>query len=120
MPTITLKLSGRQSLVAQIERKVEAFNKKADAIAQKASEDMESEAKARCPVRTKRLKKSIKKRKLARLKHSVGTDVEYAGHVNFGHRTRKEGVTVAANSFFTGAYLVTKKSFIRDLKAIKV
>ena len=56
--------------------------------------ELESEIKTRTPVDTGRLRASMTARETGLLKHEVATNIVYAGWIEFGEVTRRDGKIV--------------------------
>jgi HK97 gp10 family phage protein len=90
---------------------------KADQAVQGAGIETEGLAKQACPVDTGRLRSSIKYTKTADLECTVGTNVNYAPYIEYGHKSRGSSY-VPAKPFLFPAYQTAKQHMIEELKGL--
>ncbi len=84
---ITMNLLGNKEVIAALNRLRIVATEKVREVVNEAAINVQREAKGRCPVDTGRLRSSIRATFYADgLAAEVGTDVEYAPHVEFGTR----------------------------------
>jgi HK97 gp10 family phage protein len=81
---MTLTVFGFDKMQAYIESLPEFVQKSADVLMAKGADLMREEAQAIVPVRTGRLQRSVKVVRIESCFYLVGSDVEYAGFVEFG------------------------------------
>jgi HK97 gp10 family phage protein len=79
-----MKVHGLDKVLRNVDKADEAIKKSAAETVEKAALEIEAEAVFLVPVDTGRLKDSIQEEKITDLSRRVGTDVEYAGFVEFG------------------------------------
>lgn len=113
MPIVTVKITGRQQLVAAIQEANKRLEQATEAVLDATAGDVQTDAKASCPVRTGRLRNSLAIQK-SKLRREIVTDVPYALPIEFG--TYK----MRAQPFLFPASEKNRQGFIRNIQAIRV
>ena len=113
MPIITVKITGRQQLVAAIQEANKQLEAATETVLDGTANNVQGDAKAICPVDTGRLRSSIAIKK-SKLRREIGTDVPYALPVEMGTYKQK------AQPYLFPASEKNRQGFIRNIQAIKV
>lgn len=113
MPIVTVKITGRQQLLAAIQEANKQLEAATESVLDGTAGNVEADAKDNSPVRTGRLRNSIAIKK-SKLRREIGTDVPYSGFVELGTYKQK------AQPYLFPASEKNRPGFIRDIKAIKV
>lgn len=111
-----MELKGFDELYAQLD-KIKNSQRKLNKFVSQQGELLRGEVIERTPVDTSTLKNSWKRSRAAQSKCEVYTTTEYAGHVEYGHRTRNGGFVKGAKMLHK-AVLAHKKEFVENTKEI--
>lgn len=109
----TFKIKGVDKLISKIQQMDESVQKEAKLLVFDAATDIEVEALAKVPMRTKTLRNSINKLPVNNAFGAiVSANTDYAVFVEFGTKYQR------AQPYLTPAFLRVSKEFVSDLKAL--
>ena len=114
---IVMGLDGLNAVVFAMEGELNRRKTKTGNIVQTAGIMTEGDAKQACPVDTGRLRASIHYEKIDTLHCSVGTNVNYAADVEYGHRTRGES-TVAPRPYLIPAFIKNREEMLAQCQKL--
>lgn len=111
MLNVTLKLEGLDELIEKWDKRPELLIKALDFVVKKNAEEIRVKAKARAPVLTGTLRRSIDKEQLATMLYAVFSDVPYARLRNYVNNLHPETV-----GYLTKTLFEQREQFVRDIE----
>ena len=112
MLNVTLKLEGLDELIEKWDKRPELLIKALDFVVKKNAEEIRAKAKARAPVLTGTLRRSIDKEPLATMLYAVFSDnVPYARLRNYVNNLHPETV-----GYLTKTLFEQREQFVRDIE----
>ncbi|WP_251455269.1 HK97 gp10 family phage protein [Veillonella intestinalis] len=111
-----MEITGFKELYEQLD-KIRNSQRKLNTFVAQQGEILRGEAINNTPKDTGLLRQSWRRSRATQSKCEVYNNVEYAGHVEYGHRTRNGGF-VKGSKMLHKAMLTHKKEFIENTKDI--